>query len=174
MDADPSSLPSETNDRNESSISSRRTTAFLILRLVLFLVAIWGAVFYNSIAQIAAPDMRTTLGVALLVAALLIALFHSCRSLSAHCSHRRRARELPVDEAAALLTPREASPQSFRKRLAVYLHLPESDVLPPRPRPTSTMPFWSMVPLSQHTTVMKSVEYIRAILERIRHAVRGG
>ncbi|MEX2093182.1 MAG: hypothetical protein WD971_10920, partial [Pirellulales bacterium] len=109
MDADPSLLPPATNDRIESSIRSRRTTAFLILKLVLILVGIWGALFYNAIAQIAAHDMRTTLGVTLLVAALLIALFHSCRSLSAHCSHRRRAREHTVVEAAALLTPREAS-----------------------------------------------------------------
>lgn len=172
MDADPSSLSPATNDRNESSIRTRRTTAFLILKLLLIIVGIWGAVFYNTTAQIAAHDMRTTLGVTLLVAALLIATFHSCRSLSAHFSLRRHAREHTVYEAAAWFIAREASPQSFRKRLSAYLHVPESEVLPLRPRPTSTMPFWSMVPLSQHTTVIKSVEFIRAILERIRHAVR--
>jgi hypothetical protein len=174
MDADPSSLPPATNDCDESSIRSRRTATFLILRLILIIVGIWGAVFCDATAQVADGGTTSSLGVILLVVALLVAMFHSCRSLSAHYSASRHASHRVGDEVATWHTSREASPQSFRKRLAVYLHLPENEVLPPRPQPTSTMPFWSMVPLSQHTTVMKSVEYIRAILERIRHAVRGG
>lgn len=67
--------------------------------------------------------------------------------------------------------PLQSSP--FRQRLATYLHVPESEVLPPRPRPLSSMPFWSSVPLSPRPIVMKSVEFIRAVLERIHAAVRG-
>jgi hypothetical protein len=63
-------------------------------------------------------------------------------------------------------------PLPFRQRLADYLHVPESEVLPPRPRPVSSMPFWSAVPLSRRPVVLKSVEFIRIILERIRATVR--
>jgi hypothetical protein len=64
-------------------------------------------------------------------------------------------------------------PRPFRQRLADYLHVPENEVLPPRPQPVSTMPFWSAVPLSRRPVVLKSVEFIRTILERIRATVRG-
>jgi hypothetical protein len=78
----------------------------------------------------------------------------------------------PIDVEVRPAT-REAPPEPFRTRLAGYLHLPEQEVLAPRPRPASTMPFWSLVPLPQRATVMKSVEFMRAILERIRRAVHG-
>jgi hypothetical protein len=64
-------------------------------------------------------------------------------------------------------------PRPFRQRLADYLRVPESEVLPPRPRPISAMPFWSAVPLTRRPVVLKSVEFIRTILERIRTTVRG-
>lgn len=63
-------------------------------------------------------------------------------------------------------------PLPFRQRLADYLHVPESEVLAPRPQPDSTMPFWSAVPLARKPMVLKSVEFIRTILERIRATVR--
>lgn len=62
-------------------------------------------------------------------------------------------------------------PRPFRQRLADYLRVPESEVLPPRP--VSAMPFWSSVPLAHRPVVLKSVEFIRTILERIRTTVRG-
>jgi hypothetical protein len=64
-------------------------------------------------------------------------------------------------------------PATFRHRLATFLQMPEDQVLTPRPRPVSSMPFWSSVPLSPRPIVMKSVEFIRAVLERIHSAVRG-
>lgn len=62
-------------------------------------------------------------------------------------------------------------PLPFRQRLADYLHVPESEVLPPRPKPISTMPYWSAVQFTGQPVMLKSVEFIRAILERIRATV---
>jgi hypothetical protein len=64
-------------------------------------------------------------------------------------------------------------PAPFRHRLATFLQMPEDQVLAPRPRPVSSMPFWSSMTLSPRPIVMKSVEFIRAVLERIHAAVRG-
>jgi hypothetical protein len=64
-------------------------------------------------------------------------------------------------------------PAPFQTRLANYLHVPESDVLEPRSRWVSSMPFWCAVILPQRSTLAKSVEYIRAVLRRIRATVRG-
>lgn len=64
-------------------------------------------------------------------------------------------------------------PSPFRHRLATFLQVPEDQVLAPRPRPVSSMPFWSSVPLAPRPIVIKTVEFIRAVLERIHAAVRG-
>jgi hypothetical protein len=64
-------------------------------------------------------------------------------------------------------------PSPFRHRLATFLQVPEESVLIARPRPVSSMPFWSSVPLSPRPIVMKSAEFIRAVLERIHAAIRG-
>jgi len=73
----------------------------------------------------------------------------------------------------AVRIERSTPPPAFRRRLAAFLGRPESEVLVPRPRPASTMSFWSLVPLPQSATWIKSVAFMRRILERIRSAVRG-
>ena len=64
-------------------------------------------------------------------------------------------------------------PEAFRKRLAAYLHVADGEVLVPRERPVSAMPFWCAVELPRRSTMAKSIAYIRQILLRIRAAVRG-
>jgi hypothetical protein len=86
----------------------------------------------------------------------------------------KEAKPQAVGEAEKKCRETEAEPPApFPKRLANYLHVPESEVLEPRPRWVSSMPFWCAVILPQRSTLAKSVEYIRAMLRRIRAAVRG-
>jgi hypothetical protein len=87
--------------------------------------------------------------------------------------HDARPRGKTVSDRPKAETSEPEPPEAFRKRLAAYLHVPEGQVLVPRERPVSAMPFWSAVELPRRSTMAKSIEYIRRILLRIWAAVRG-
>ena len=170
----------ECSFRREPETGSRRSAAaHNPLQLLIVIALIVGFSTISAIAQVGNNSAFAAAWIALLASALLLTVAVAVwrRSIGGNRTARHEQSQATGqyrDNVATRPTGREASPRSFRQRLAAYLHLPESEVLPPRPRPTSTMSFWSSVPLTQRTTVMKSVDYIRAILERIRHAVRGG
>jgi hypothetical protein len=110
--------------------------------------------------------MATLIAVVTFVAALIQRDLYDVREKS------RLAKQATLHTARKTKTIRH-SPAPFRTRLATFLQVPEESVFSPRPRPVSSMPFWSSMPLSPRPIVMKSVEFIRAVLERIHAAVRG-
>lgn len=64
-------------------------------------------------------------------------------------------------------------PSPYPQRLAHFLHCQEDDLKKKRPRPKSTMPFWSIRPLgTRHGP--KPLWHIRMLLVRIHRLVRGG
>jgi len=112
------------------------------------------------------PPLILVIVAALPIAALILRDYRAAQEKSRAASRGKRK------SARSQGTPSEP-PTPFRQRLAKYLHVSENEVLSPRPRPASSMPFWSSVPLSPGRIVMKSVEFMRAVLERIHAAVRG-
>lgn len=138
------------------------------LRFVVLLIAVMLTTAL-LITMVFAEDGLIALGIAIGISLLLIKDQVELRN-RLNASTRSAA---PTRHNARSTLSETIEPRPFRQRLADYLRVPESEVLAPRPRPVSSMPFWSAVPLSRRPVVLKSVEFIRTILERIRTTVRG-
>ncbi|MGD9637247.1 MAG: hypothetical protein AB7G28_26855 [Pirellulales bacterium] len=142
-----------------------------VLVLVIFAVSTSSFLFSTIITN---PGISWWLVVVVLIAtlgALMIGGIMLRDYLQAKGATRSSDRDEGITTRRRISEPSVPSP--FRVRLATFLHVPESEVLPARPRPVSSMPFWTSVPLSPRPIMMKSVEFIRDILERIHSAIRG-
>jgi hypothetical protein len=143
---------------------------------ILILVLLVSASISTSAAVLEAPSWPSLLWAVALLAVALTGILVIGHSLLRECSlaveDSRRAKR---PQRLRSRSPNEPShpPFPFRQRLAAFLQVPKGEVLVPRPRPVSSMPFWSSVPLSPRPIMNKSVEFIRAVLERIHAAVRG-
>jgi hypothetical protein len=73
----------------------------------------------------------------------------------------------PMDPVKSPVAP----PPAFEQRLAAFLHCTTEELHAPRPRPQSTMPFWSIVDFASYVGP-KPAWIIRRILERIRATLR--
>ena len=146
----------------------RRSHGAVLLVLTLLSVALLGV--RENLANHVSPVLGV-LAVVVSFVLLLIVVVELTRQSAEREAARRRANSVAK---MAKPVPRPAEPpEAFRKRLATYLHVPEGEVLVPRERPVSAMPFWSAVELPRRSTMAKSIEYIRQILLRIRATVRG-
>jgi hypothetical protein len=123
--------------REPSSPRGRRLShGAVLLLLTLLSVASLGVREY--LANHASP-VWGVLAVVVSFVLLLVVVAELARLSTERDAARRRAR---WKTKMANPMPRQAEPpEAFRKRLAAYLHVPEGQVLVPRERPVSAMPF---------------------------------
>lgn len=168
-------------NRADATAKTRSSRWAFLRRPVNFSTILWSLLFTPIAvvggASLLVPENRSVEGVftALLIFIGLFIITISVSRLSeanlASADRSKTTSNPDLRRTTEVVPPKP--PARFSQRLASYLHVPESDVLAPRARWISSMPFWCAVIPPQRSTFAKSVEYIRAVLRRIRDSVRG-